>query len=426
MIKTKAVLPLIAISIICFACNMDVPIARMNLEVVPSLKSITDIEDYLGKHYFGGSPDETVKLILDDVDLGNMTAAGSGWRDLLDIIDGAKKYVSLDLSGCGIDSSVFDPDSSITTGKKYIVNMVLPDEATSIASADPNFQYFDNLKTIEAHNVTFINRYAFKNCGELTDANFPNLTELSAEVFLDCKKLTNVNMPKLTTMVDWGTFQNCQELRSVNFPKLTQLCNYAFAGCKKLESVNFPQVTNPNNYLPSNVFEACENLKSVTMEKTEYIGSAFFKDCKGLVTVNLPNLKKIFENAFENCIKLSSVSFPELSIVGYESFKGCKGLLSINIPKVSEFDNFVFRDTGNGLLTVTMGEIPPILGISTFSDVTSLKRVTVRVPVAAYSLYATGSGPNWIYGFSGNGWDGANYTTGGTLNPNIIITISQY
>jgi len=52
------------------------------------------------------------------INLGNMTAAGSGWRDLLTAINNGGKFVALDLSLCPMSGgTTFNPVFGISTGR---------------------------------------------------------------------------------------------------------------------------------------------------------------------------------------------------------------------------------------------------------------------------------------------------------------------
>ena len=84
---------------------------------------LTDLDDaaqYLNAHTGGTSAANSVLLPL-AFDLGIMTASGSGWRNLLDVIAAADKYVALDLSACTMTGTEFNPDYSVETGKDKIV-----------------------------------------------------------------------------------------------------------------------------------------------------------------------------------------------------------------------------------------------------------------------------------------------------------------
>ena len=55
----------------------------------------------------GGTKENPVKLSLKDFDLGDMRSKGCGWFLLLDAIEAAGKIVSLDLSGCKLETNAF-------------------------------------------------------------------------------------------------------------------------------------------------------------------------------------------------------------------------------------------------------------------------------------------------------------------------------
>jgi hypothetical protein len=91
------------------------------------------------------------------------------WTDILSAIGEAGWYVDLDISGCTMASTVFDPGSA-DTGKRYITGLVLPGTVTGIkagSSGGATFRFFTDLKILSASGVTAVGTYVFYSCSML-------------------------------------------------------------------------------------------------------------------------------------------------------------------------------------------------------------------------------------------------------------------
>lgn len=86
------------------------------------------------------------------------------------------------------------------------------------------------------NRVTTIGIYAFQECNNLTEANFPNATNIEVAAFRSCRSLTKVNFPNATSFGSY-VFRDCIKLAEVNFPNATIIGNYMFYGCRMLSEV---------------------------------------------------------------------------------------------------------------------------------------------------------------------------------------------
>jgi hypothetical protein len=203
------------------------------------------------------------------ISLGDMTAENSGWQQLVASIYTARKYVHLDLSACTMSGTEFNPTGGrgdSHSGKSYIVSLILPTAATSIADrvergdfliTDDAFDDFYNLQSISGANITKIGSYAFNGRGKIYSDLFSGLQ--------------SVDFPKATSLGNFA-FGGCSELQSVAFPQVTTIGNNAFGGCTSLQSGSFPQVTTIGDY----AFSGCNSLQSVNLPKVTSIGSNVF------------------------------------------------------------------------------------------------------------------------------------------------------
>jgi hypothetical protein len=186
--------------------------------------------------YTPPQPGESTSNPIDRVantNLGTMISSASGWWQLLNSINSTGKYINLDLSACTMTGTSFNPDSSVETGKKYIVSIILPSVATSIeagTSSNPAFKNFTNLKSVSGANIITINAYSFfgnysDSC--LQSVNFPQVTIIGPSAFSSCSRLQIANFPQVTTIGE-SAFSSCDNLASVNIPKVTSIGVNAF------------------------------------------------------------------------------------------------------------------------------------------------------------------------------------------------------
>ena len=309
----------------------------------PVFESVAEVAAYLETAAGGYNPSNAIPIAV-NIYLGTMTDENSGWRQLLDVLESAGKLVALDLSNSGCNGNVFDPDSSIGTGKEFIVSLIFPISVTSIAGGyeDDHFIYptlgfFSNLSGCSGVNVTNIGEYAFF-----------------------C----------------------CDALKSLSFPVAKNIGHYAFYWCDALKSVSFPAVQSIGDF----VFWHCDALQSVSFPVAKNIGENAFEDCTALQNVSFPAVQGIGERSFTGCVTLKSASFPVAQKIRERAFYHCDALQSVSIPAVTSIGDWAFGYTGSVALTITMGNPAPYVENNLFGGYTT-KPVTVRVPAAALASY---------------------------------------
>jgi hypothetical protein len=301
---------------------------------------------------------------IENINLGNMTAEGSGWRKLLDSIFTAQKYVNLDLSACTMSGTEFNPrggSGDSYNGKRFIVSLILPNAATSIAAGgsglmDRTFDGFANLQYIRGANITDIGT----NSMSWTDG------------------LQSVDFPKATT-IGQSAFHACFDLQSVSFPQVATIDNYAFSGCSSLQSVDFPQVTT--------------------------IGDGAFQDCFDLQSMNCPKVTSIGNRAFS----FSSSSFSDAAAALVIT-------MGSTAPTTLGYD--IFSGIYNIRTAVTVKVPSSATGYSPFTGTTTVSVSGTNTDV---------NWANGFRGGSWNGSTWADTTFGGTygINQYITLTIQQ-
>jgi hypothetical protein len=203
------------------ATSTPAPAPAANWANVETLKSLDKINEYLATVESRPNSPAPLKVAMS---LGNMINPNSGWHNLLTAIEEAKKFVALDLSACTMVGSTFDPrvgfdrrsqysKAGWNAGAAYIVEIVLPDLATSISGLNMDdyfarmrgyhnnivtpFRYFTNLRKVEG-NVTNIGEGAFYSNTRLISASFPEVTRIVYEAFDECNNLTSVTLGAMT------------------------------------------------------------------------------------------------------------------------------------------------------------------------------------------------------------------------------------
>jgi hypothetical protein len=265
-----------------------------------ALTSIEAVAKYLSAANGGASVDDPVLLGV-KMDLQNLSAEGSGWKQLLGAIDTAGKYVALDLSGCTMPGTEFNPDPRFADGKKFIVSMILPDTAVNIADGEasrPTFRHFENLTNLPiGKSLTTIGNVAFYGCN-LTSVTIPDgVTSIGSGAFAS-NQLTNVTIPNSVTFIGNQAFYENQ-LTSVTIPNsVTSIGKEVFYRCK-LTSVTIP---NSVTSIGSSAFSS-NQLTSVTIPDsvTSIEDFAFYSNSHTLASVTIgANVTLSFNHSVED------------------------------------------------------------------------------------------------------------------------------
>jgi hypothetical protein len=370
--------------------------------------------------------------------------SGSGWADLLAEIAATGDYVALDLSGCSMSGTEFDPDNTNSTGKSFIVSLVLPDAATSVKAGtytgDVPFSYFTNLASVTGTAIITVGYLAFYGCDALKTVSLPAATTIGGWAFGLCSALETLNLPTVTNIGDYA-FYYCKALTSVHIPEnLTSIGDNPFSVCPALTNITVA-AANPN-YKAENGMLLSKDGKTliawptaagaVVLNAVTSIGNGAFWG-SAVSSVNLPAATSIGNDAFWSCYGLVSADFPAATSIGHDAFTSCYNLSSVNLPAATSISSNAFRGTHGTLLTVTLGSAVPTLASSIFVDIDTAKNVTVKVPsdAAAWNgktgTFTTDTtSDNWGNGFRGGGWNGSAMTGSTNVNTNINLTIDTY
>jgi hypothetical protein len=275
----------------------------------------TLLADWLADQNGGDDEDDPLALSI------NINLAG--WRELLEAIETAGKYVELDLSLCGMNGTVFNPDSRVSSGKDKIVSIILPDKATGIAAGISE------------------NASAFAGFVNLRSFNAANLANIGAYAFYNCKKLELTALPPSVSSIGDYAFYECTNLALSALPDgVTSIGSYAFYKCKDIDLEE----------LPSGIVS---------------IGSNAFNGCTNLAINELPSgLTSIADNTFRECNGITAMTLHEnITAIGMSAFNGC----------------------GNLNLVICLAETPPSIKTGVFSN--TGKNLEIKVPAASFDEY---------------------------------------
>jgi hypothetical protein len=157
--------------------------------------------------------------------------SAAGWTALFSAIDGAGKYVALDLSACPMTGPEFDPGAA-NTGTSKIVSLTLPDAAAGIKARSysaPTFQHFTGLTGVTGAHVTSVGEYAFFGCTTLEAVDLPAAVTISYNAFEGCTALEAVNLPAAVT-ISYNAFKGCTGLSTISLPAAVTIDGSAFKG----------------------------------------------------------------------------------------------------------------------------------------------------------------------------------------------------
>jgi hypothetical protein len=161
---------------------------------VASALSVSEVSAYLTAADGGSSNGTPVPLPMGDFNLNGPSP--NNWEGLLTAIGLSGKFVALNLSGCTMFGTVFDPISSLNpnSGKGRIASLILPNTATSIQAGTnyvSTFVGFNQLMNIEGAGIQTIGSYAFGST-VLRTASFPAATFIDGYAFANLNPLNSI------------------------------------------------------------------------------------------------------------------------------------------------------------------------------------------------------------------------------------------
>lgn len=197
----------------------------------------------------------------------------------------------------------------------------------------------EKIKKVKINSgITIIDDYAFNNCPNITDVEFPDtLKTIGAYAFDGCSSLKSVNFPASVEYIDGFAFANCTSLTEVTLPT-SDTYGHVFENCTGLKKVTFPKTAFPDGAWNS-AFKGCKSLETVDLGGATEIPYCGFMSCTSLKEITIPNtVKTIGEGAF-NSTSLKNIVIPEgVQKIGQQAF-AIDALESISFPStVTDID----------------------------------------------------------------------------------------
>lgn len=220
------------------------------------------------------------------------------------------------------------------------------------------FMNCDNLKQIDAPNVSFIGYGAFSRCGELEYASFPLCTTVN-DGFYYCNRMSFASFPILTQV---NGFSNCSSMTTFYAPLAVSVATYGFYNDRALTSVTLSSCCTLGQY----AFYYCSSLSEINLPMAyRGVGSNAFASCSSLSTVKLGS---------------STTSTSTSQIVYPSAFRNCTHLLSL----------YLYNSTMWGLSNINAFNSTPI---STYTTSTGGVNGSIFVPASLVDTYK--SATNW-------------------------------
>lgn len=267
------------------------------------------------------------------------------------------------------------------TGTKYDREKLRPQE--------PQFKIKDGtLVRCELNGCTTVTipaevKTIGKECFAGTDVQEVTLPEgienIESKAFLDCNRLRKINFPEGLQTIKDRSFMNCSSLTKVMLPEtLTELGDYAFysAGIEQLILPDLKNVLSAG----INVFGTIK-VKDINIPKGFRLSKAMFAACQQLRSVSFEaDWMTIPENCFYYCTNLAEIDISKALFIKEAAFHKCHSLSVSVIPSYTCVSACAFMETG--VEDVTIEDISKIEE-RTFSECTSLKRLTINIPDGA-------------------------------------------
>ena len=176
------------------------------------------------------------------------------------------------------------------------LDTVIIQSNTIINKEDLHYAFGNQIKTyILGDNITKIGNYAFRDCINLQDINFPNsVTEIGYNSFTGCEKLSSIYIPATITKIGYGAFSNCKMLSSIIVDEENTIYD-------SRDSCNAIIETATNKLLIG-----CKT--SIIPDDVTRIALEAFSKCS-LTSIIMPqNMNKIGDKAFGDCIRLRTIT----------------------------------------------------------------------------------------------------------------------
>ena len=215
---------------------------------------------------------------------------------------------------------------------------------------------------IEGYPVTIIDKYAFKQCRNITEISIPDsVVSIKAQAFSHCTSITKITIPASVTSLEPSTFFTCLKLTDINVDDANEI--YAdvdgvlFTKDKKT-LVCYPGGKTDEKYvIPDGVTIISGAAFPTSSLKYIVIPGSVVKMNGAFSYINLENViikegvTTISKSAFSQCKKLKSVTLPvSLKTISQNAFGACSSLTDVYYAGTDADWNNIIIDSGNDYL----------------------------------------------------------------------------
>ena len=304
-------------------------------------------------------------------------------------------------SGTGTTADI-DNDEKETTGLTF---ELLSDGTYELSKGNKNVSKIVIPKSYMGKPVTKINKYALRQCTNLTSISIPDsVTLIETYAFYGCTSLKDIVVDennKTYKSIDGNLYSKDgktliqyaigkSETKFTILDNVVNIENYAFYASQHLTNIFISRsVTN----VGEDAFFACPNLTDIlTDENNAYYksidGNLYSKDGKTLLRyatgktnseVTTPNnITRIGNYAFSGCNKIKSITITSnIKNIGDSAFSLCENLITVTIQNgVAYMGTNVFSSCTR-LANVSIPDSITIISAYAFRDCSSLSNITI-------------------------------------------------
>lgn len=256
----------------------------------------------------------------------------------------------------------FEDGSSITSHKKYISAIYLPDSASYIRISS----YLSDCPILETvylgKKADMISSLNCKNT-RLSSLFFPDeVTYMAVE--LDNTKVSSLVIPKKVTSARDFTFLD--SLTKIEFK------NKVLSDCRGCENLKEVIMSNDIENVPDWCFLDCKTLNNVRFSsELRKIGANAFRRTELTILPLLPKLTTINTDAFEDCSSLNKIYLGnEVLEIGDRAFKNCPELMFAfcTSKKLTKIGSAAFQDSPINIDLLVFRDSLKQVGESAFSN----------------------------------------------------------
>ena len=254
--------------------------------------------------------------------------------------------------------------------------------ATTFGPAITSHDFSNGIGTITcAGEITRIERFAFRNCRNLTSIEVPNPVKwIDLAAFQNCTSLTSIEFPSSITSIGPNAFYNCTSLISVKVnwtdaQSIISIYSYVFNGIANGAGIQgatlYVPVGTINLYKQANVWKDFGCI-SIPRNTIAYTATAQLFGYNGSLNVGATTFgPAITSHTFSNGTG-TILCAGDITKIDDQAFSGCTGLMSIDIPiSLTTIGQYAFFETG--LTSITIPASVKEIGAWAFKNCTQLK-----------------------------------------------------